>query len=990
MKSGLFYILNFVVVALGRQTIPIKVTIDEVDGRRTQTSSQMTQPLADLRQQLRKLGLHPSDYTFSVFYNANQNDLIRIRLDSSSGQVRPPRFGYDRETVCGKMFVSRPCIDSYVLQAEPKDKSRNENTVLFDLEITINNINDHKPKFQTTKAVKKIREGSTTGHLVSLPKAVDQDSKDAVRTYKLQHTGNSEQYFEIQTKPRRGELLPYLRLVKTLDHETIAKFRMTLVAADAAGQTAKLPLEVEVVDANDNAPVWPPTTKRTITIAECDDRQPRVIAQFDATDRDSGKFGKLAYELSETNSQEIVKHFYIVDKQLRLTKEFDYEDSQLENPIQVEVDAKDGGGLTSSTTFTVNVTDCNDNPPMVKVRYVAKSVTENVQEEKLVARVLVTDRDSGENGRVDCHLDDNSKLHIEDSSEVVRPRAPRIYKLLTKVTAKFDRESQETYQTNLVCRDHGHKRLKGIVFITLKVNDTNDHKPIFESRLYKFHVMENLPPGSLINGLMKANDADTGRNSRLNYSLNAEGEKYFSLDGNTGQLHGVQLRLRQSFDREQQRNYTFQVVARDNGQPSQSATATVRVVIDDENDNEPRFTQNGRYIFNVTEALCDVNSVCSYRHAPIGQVHADDPDLGEFAIVTYKLGSSLDFGRDSNANVRTYFRVESNTGKIYTKSALNREQTATWQFEVVARNRGNSVYSSTATVIVNVLDINDNPPEFVFPNRGNRTVSIDESAVPGTRLVRIEAKDPDAGVNGTVRYKFEKSNHQSPAFDSYFQINKRNGTITLIRKLSKYKHRYINLLIRAEDGAKQPKQSRLANLRVVILRRRGLGPRGPRGGANGHGTYHHDDLLSAEEDGSMQVLLVLAGVVFFVFAALLGILVYMYASGRLGLPCPSCLGGELCRNAPGNATLCLHFLLCFAVALPPPRPPTSSIHIRMHIEIQVGNVSGREFLRRASDFSGQGTRSLTRTNTSFMYNETRVAMSSISNRLRMPICTQWS
>lgn len=135
-------------------------------------------------------------------------------------------------------------------------------------------------------------------------------------------------------------------------------------------------------------------------------------------------------------------------------------------------------------------------------------------------------------------------------------------------------------------------RLTSETVLLLKVADTNDCHPLFEKDVYVISIPEDAPPGSSLIQ-MQARDADDGANSDIVYSiLRSSQDSAISIEPETGLVTTAA-----ALDRETHVQVWFLVVAADGGEPSLSSTATVTVLVEDVNDNEPVFRQQ---LYNVS------------------------------------------------------------------------------------------------------------------------------------------------------------------------------------------------------------------------------------------------------------------------------------------------------------------------------------------------------------------------------------------------------
>ncbi|VDL89343.1 unnamed protein product [Schistocephalus solidus] len=292
---------------------------------------------------------------------------------------------------------------------------------------------------------------------------------------------------------------------------------------------------------------------------------------------------------------------------------------------------------------------------------------------------------------------------------------------------------QSSFSDGLVCA------------ITLVVNilDKNDNPPRFAVSPLQVSVKEDAPVGSLITTL-NATDPDRPEDPQpVTYSLlsvttistfpkvykSAEkmsdekieanflhelisgGSSSSSQNVNNSQFrleaHTGRLLLKEPLDRETVSEYQLSIRATDRGRQPQSCSLTVHVRVIDINDNAPTFSQP---IFRFTiEEEQEAGTV-------VGIVTATDPDEDENGKVNYRL-----FG--STAIVQHNFAVNQHTGEITTRMRLDREVNAVYEFFVTAEDSTQAKrLTSTAKVVVEVLDINDNDPKFIYPTQPNHTI----------------------------------------------------------------------------------------------------------------------------------------------------------------------------------------------------------------------------------------------------------------------------
>ncbi|KAG8225976.1 hypothetical protein J437_LFUL006205, partial [Ladona fulva] len=314
-------------------------------------------------------------------------------------------------------------------------------------------------------------------------------------------------------------------------------------------------------------------------------------------------------------------------------------------------------------------------------------------------------------------------LGVADDVFVVDP-----YDGVVKTTKPLDRETVSSYAVPVyVSRDSGGESagVTDTAMLTVRVMDVNDHAPDFHSSCRPLSVPENSDLAVI--HTVVATDLDEGRNGEVTYSITGGnvGNK-FSIDLHTGELSARPL------DREAASRYTLTVTAQDGGGAAAlSAACTLIVSVEDQNDNDPRFSLP-RYAATVPE------------NAPIDTtvlaVEAVDADTGVNSRLVYSL-----------ANESTWlFRIDNRSGVITTAGLLDREKQRVYNFQVVATDGGlYDARSQRAPVTITIGDVNDNKPVFTkYPF----TAEVPAYTQPGQFLLQVSAEDRDEGPNADIVY----------------------------------------------------------------------------------------------------------------------------------------------------------------------------------------------------------------------------------------------
>uniref|UniRef100_A0A8D1PGG5 Cadherin domain-containing protein n=1 Tax=Sus scrofa TaxID=9823 RepID=A0A8D1PGG5_PIG len=447
-------------------------------------------------------------------------------------------------------------------------------------------------------------------------------------------------------------------------------------------------VEVEVKDINDNPPVFS-LREQKLLISES--KQPDSHFPLEgASDADIGENAQLTYRLSQNEyfSLELPTNSKQIKRlSLILKKSLDREKTPELNML---LTAADGGKpeLTGTVQLSVRVLDTNDNDPEFEQSEYKVRLMENAAKDTLVIRLNATDRDEGVNGEVTYSLTS------------VKPNGRRLFTL--------DENDGE-----------------------VEVKDINDNPPVFPESEKRIIIAESRPPETRF-PLDGASDADIGVNSALTYQVYPN--DYFTLDPQNSreQTSSLSLVLRKSLDREEIQEHNLLLTASDGGKPELTGTVQLLITILDVNDNAPEFDQ---LIYKVRMLESAFNGTLVIK------LNATDPDDGTNADIIYS------FRRPVSPAVLYAFSINSDSGEIRTKGKLDFEERKLYEISVEAIDKGNIPMAGHCTILVEIVDVNDNAPEITITSLA---LPIQENAQVGTVIALISVSDRDSGANGQV------------------------------------------------------------------------------------------------------------------------------------------------------------------------------------------------------------------------------------------------
>ncbi|XP_037403089.1 protocadherin alpha-2-like [Pygocentrus nattereri] len=596
-------------------------------------------------------------------------------------------------------------------------------------------------------------------------------------------SGPNAKYFEVN--PKTGMLL----VSERIDREQLCenKLRCAMNVEVMLHHPHKLyRVEVNILDINDNSPVFP-RQSMVLDIIEnvlVGDRFPVTTAR----DVDVGSNAVNTYRIT-TNE------YFTLDVQnggspeLVLQKSLDRE---RESVIKLDLTAVDGGNPPRSGTLQIiiNVLDVNDNSPVFSQSLYKVKVKENAALGANILTVSAVDSDEGVNSEVLYSIiseGENSGFEIFS----INPNSGDI-----TVTGNIDYEENPAIELRVQAQDKGTSPRRSRCKVLIEVEDVNDNAPEISATLLMNSVSEDIRPGADV-ALITVSDKDDGKNGKVDCKIS--GASPFKLQ--PSYKNSYSLVVNEPLDREQASHYNITVIASDEGSPSLSSTGTIVVHVSDVNDNPPLFPA---LVINLSVK----------ENSPAGgllaSLTAKDADFGENAHISY----SLIDGDGSKIPVSTLMNINSLTGELYSLQSFNYEETKQIQFKVQATDSGAPPLSSNVTVNVFILDENDNSPVILPPysEAGSvNTENVPYSAEGGYYVAKIRAVDADSGYNALLSYHITE-----PKGTNLFRIGSSSGEIRTKRRMSDHDLKTHPLVVTVCDHG-EPSLSATVTVEVVVV-----------------------------------------------------------------------------------------------------------------------------------------------------------------------------
>ncbi|NWS71301.1 PCDGK protein, partial [Crotophaga sulcirostris] len=517
----------------------------------------------------------------------------------------------DREELCGALS---PCSLSFEIVVENPLE-------LYSGAVEIQDINDNDPVFPSSQARLEISESVAAGARFPLESAQDPDvGINSLQTYQL--SANPHFALDVQTRVD-GSKYAELVLEKELDREEQRELHLILTALDGGSppRSAQVQIHIDVVDANDNAPVFNQSTYK----ASVRENTPSgtLVVRISAYDLDDGPNGDIIYSFS-SHTPAKVRELFALDSatgELRVKGQLDYEEMKL---YEIYLQAKDKGAVpgVAHCKVLVEVVDVNDNTPEVTVTSVYSPVPEDAVPGTVIALLSVTDLDSHDNGMILVQVsdvNDNAPKVSQDSYDVyvLENNAPGIpilnvtatdpdlgrnahlsYTLLQGhlivghlfsishdngtlyLLTSLDHEDQVEFNIMVQVQDGGSPPLATNVSVSVFVTDLNDNAPMVlyphsnTTATYTDVVAPGTPAGHMVTKVV-AVDADAGYNAWISYTLlQATDPSLFSV-----RLHSGEIITARQLREDDPPQHTLVILLKDHGEPVLSTSVTVSVSV---------------------------------------------------------------------------------------------------------------------------------------------------------------------------------------------------------------------------------------------------------------------------------------------------------------------------------------------------------------------------------------------------------------------------
>lgn len=245
---------------------------------------------------------------------------------------------------------------------------------------------------------------------------------------------------------------------------------------------------IHVRDYNDNQP-----TMTIIFLSE--DGSPRIsegaqpgqyVARISVTDPDYGEYANVNVSLEggdgkfALTTKDSIIYLIYVDQVL---------DREERDSYDLRVMATDSGTppLRAESSFTIQVMDVNDNPPLFDQQTYRQTIPEVVYPGSFVLQVTARDKDQGPNGDIRYSIlkgKNSDWFSIDQQTGIIT------------TAAALDFESEPAPSVTVIAMDNGRPALSSTAKVDIVLQDVNDNTPVFSSSSYNASIKENTPAGT--------------------------------------------------------------------------------------------------------------------------------------------------------------------------------------------------------------------------------------------------------------------------------------------------------------------------------------------------------------------------------------------------------------------------------------------------------------------------------------------------------------
>ncbi|XP_051916309.1 neural-cadherin-like [Hippocampus zosterae] len=617
--------------------------------------------------------------------------------------------------------------------------------------VTVVNKNDEAPVFSMNEYYGSVTEeldGSPVFVLQVTATDPDKDADQGAIRYSI-HGQGAESHFMI------NDITGEMYAQRTMDREKRAVWRFVVMATDEEGEglTGFTDVIINVWDINDNAPTFSCLPDNCLSNISENSPPGTFVVEMAAVDLDDAAVGQnaiLTYRIIENVLNINNEDLFTMDSSTgTISVASDGLDRELVDSHRLVVEACDGGGMTSTATATIFLTDINDHVPKFQEEKCNARVPENAYVDTIIMELGAIDPDAGSYSQLTFSVVDGDP---EQQFYMVSHRLDQKGVLRLKRKLDFEKPVEQKFNLTIKVEDSDFSSL---IQCLVEVEDVNDNAPVFAQSSHLLSPLnEDVAVGTTIIQVL-ATDSDSGSNGEILYSILPQSDAYGQFTVNQSGI----ITVARPLDRETVANYDLIVMAIDQGRPALTASVIVYLPLLDVNDNGPELET----IYNpvVWENSPAPQVVMLNTSSTLLQIlDRDSPEHGPPFHISLPSVYSADFHLQDHGN---------GSATLTALRRFDRERQSKFLLPVIMIDSGYPPMTATSTLTIIIGDHNDNAHQ---PGEKDIYVYIHRGRTENLILGKVYTLDPDDWDNKT--YNLETS-----AANRYFSVNQSSGLLTI-------------------------------------------------------------------------------------------------------------------------------------------------------------------------------------------------------------------
>ena len=447
----------------------------------------------------------------------------------------------------------------------------------------------------------------------------------------------------------------------------------------------------------------------------------------------------------------------------------------LENPLRI-------------FNIELEILDMNDNAPEFRRDAIHLDIAESTSAGERFSLSNAVDPDVGSNSVKTYYLSESEHFNIE--VQTGRDGSKFAELILKKA---LDREKLAVHHLVLSAVDGGTPTRSGTASVIVHVLDINDNTPTFHKEEYNIKVMENSPIGSLVVQL-NATDLDEGSNADITYSYSLytseKTQETFNINPSNGELT-----VKGMLNYEDFRIYDMEIIAMDKGANALSGQCKIRILVEDMNDNHPEISIKS--FQSPIKENAELGTV-------IAVVSINDKDSGDNGQIDLTIPANLPFKLKESSD---------NFFELVVSESLDREKAPEYEITFTVTDRGSPPLSDNETMTLELLDVNDNVPQFP---QSFYTIRVMENNAPGALLDTLTAYDPDLHENQYLVYFIIEREIANTSMSMLFSISPENGKLYALKTFDHEIEKEFLFHIEARDSGVPPLSSNVT-VHIIIV-----------------------------------------------------------------------------------------------------------------------------------------------------------------------------